>query len=670
MDRGYTPFEIFMIRRYYLLPIILCAYSLQALAVSAQTSETPKTPIVGESGDLDEFLPSINSDIPAEPQPAPTPKSPATAPPPAEARANLNPSVVPPPATAQIARDRGEVERLAAAGNTVAAREYALAALEKNPKDPALLSFIEFTAPARAGIDLKTVNKRIAELMAGMRSDDGTVLASPISFAALPSASARGPATASPAELGTVSAIRNANVLRDAASKIAIKDYASAESALTRHIAEVPGDSSSFRLRALARRLLRRYADSIADAKRALALEPRDARSLRLLSRNLTDLGRPQEALVEADRALALNNKDAPAYLARAAALSAMGRGAEELADLARAAAFDSQFDALYQGALAARGGGAPSARRGPVWFGATAAALLFFSFALFHRRDESSVRLALRKEDHEVLVSMRAEAEPKGFRIMRTLGSGGMGIVYEAIDLSLQRTVALKKLHPEVAGNPRERARFIKEARTVAVLKHPHIVEIHAICEEAKDLFLVFERVPGESLSEKLGRGPVKPVEAVVFLRQIASALDYAHGQGIVHQDLKPGNVMINGGMSKVMDFGIARRVQEVLSTLSKIEIAGTPAYMSPEQEQGVVTPSADVYALGVCAYEILAGARPFPTGGLMLKAQNMYRLPSAVSPGLNTGVDTVIARALAPRPEDRWPTAGSFVDALVRAL
>jgi tetratricopeptide (TPR) repeat protein len=585
------------------------------------------------------------------------------------------PVTFPPAATPEAEQARNEVARLAQTENPAAAREYALAALQRSPEDPALLSFIKLTAPVKSAVDQKTVKSRIAELAAGMRQDEGTgngaILASPISFGAMAGGASRGPA-ALPAGFTTPD-LHGAAALRDATGKIAIKDYAGAEASLTRRIAEAPTDAGAFRLRAMTRRALLRYADSAEDAKQAVALNPRDSRSLHLLSRDLTDLGRPQEALAEADRSLSIDNKDPHAYIARSAALNALGRGDEALNDLAKAASLDNQFDQLYNDAVAVRGGAAPrSARSWPVWLGAVGTALLFFSFALFRKRGDSSVRMALRKEDHDILAAAapRADATPKGFRIVRTLGQGGMGVVYEAVDLGLQRTVALKKLRPEVADNPRERGRFLKEARTVAALKHPNIVEIHAIHEDAEGLFLVFERVPGETLHERLGRGPVNPAEIAAFFRQIAAALDYAHGQGVVHQDLKPANVMIHGGLAKVMDFGIARRVQETLSTMSKIEVAGTPAYMSPEQEQGVVTPSADVFALGACAYESLTGTLPFPTGGLMLKAQKMYRKPSEAAPTLKPGVDAVIARALEPRPEDRWPSASSFVDALSRAL
>lgn len=580
-----------------------------------------------------------------------------------------------PPKTPEAARDRQEVARLVKSDSPAAAREYALAALERSPTDPALLSFVKLTEPVKATVDQKTVKSRIAELAAGMRRDEGAgsgaILASPISFGALSGGASRGPA-ALPSGL-TVPDVRGAAALRDASGKIAIKDYAGAETALTRRIEEAPADAGAFRLRALTRRFLKRYEDSAEDAKRAVALNPRDSRSLHLLSRDLTDLGRPQEALAEADRALTLDANDANGYVARSAAYDALGRAEEALADLSRAASLDSQFDQLYNDAVALRGVAAPrSARYWPVWLGAVGTALLFFSFALFRKRGDSSVRMALRKEDHDAFAAAapRVDATPKGFRVVKTLGQGGMGVVYEAVDLGLQRTVALKKLRPEVADNPRERGRFLKEARTVAALKHPNIVEIHAIHEDAEGLFLVFERVPGETLHERLGRGPMAPAEAAAFLRQIAAALDYAHGQGVVHQDLKPANVMIHAGLAKVMDFGIARRVQETLSTMSKIEVAGTPAYMSPEQEQGVVTPSADVFALGACAYESLTGILPYPTGGMMLKAQKMYRKPSEAAPSLRPAVDAAIARALEPRPEDRWPSASSFVDALSRAL
>ncbi len=579
----------------------------------------------------------------------------------------------PPAATPEIQEDRRELARLVESGDKAAAREFALKALERAPDDPALKALAATTQSAR--VDSKTVAQRAKQLLEGLRKQEDVpqqeaMLASPIAFGA---AGAPGAARPPAGLLTPAPDLRAQAVQREAARKIGLQDYAGAEAVLTRRIEEAPADAGAFRLRALSRRLGGKFAESAADAKRAVELDPRDSRSLHLLSRDLTDLGRPSEGLAEADRALRLNARDADAYVARSFAYAALNRPEEQLADLERAAGIDPQFDGLFREAVAARGGAAPAAKRSwPVWFGAVGTALLFFSFALFRKRGDSSLRVALRKEDHDSVVAAapKLASVPKGFKVVKTLGQGGMGVVYEAVDLGLQRTVALKKLRAEIADNARERGRFLKEARTVAALKHPNIVEIHSIHEDAEGLFLVFERVPGESLHERLGRGALTSAEAASFLRQIASALDYAHQQGVVHQDLKPANVMIHAGLAKVMDFGIARRVQETLSTMSRVEVAGTPAYMSPEQEQGVVTPSADVFALGACAYETLTGALPYPTGGLMLKAQKMYRKPSEASPSLKPAVDAVIARALEPRPEDRWPNASSFVDALARAL
>ena len=578
------------------------------------------------------------------------------------------------PQVSETVRDEREVKRLDQSGNKAAAREYAVEALRRHPEDKQLAAYVNMTAPppAKAGIDFQTVKARAAELLAGMRQDAGpgeAVMASPISWGVMSGAGSKGPTVAgSGAVLGDA---RGAGALRDAASKLGLRDFVGAETVLTRRLELAPQDAAAWRLRSLTRRRMSHFEDSSEDARRALALDGRDTRAMHLLSRNLTDLGRPKEGLAEAERSLIINPKDADAYVARAAALGALGRREEEQADLARAASLDAQFDSVYRESLAARNGGTapkiPLVR--PAWLGAVAAALFCFALALLRKRGGDSVVLPVRRED-SVVPAPLLDAVPKGFRLVKTLGQGGMGIVYEAVDLGLQRSVALKKLRPEVADNPRERSRFMKEARTVAGLKHPNIVEIHSIHEDEEGLFLVFERIPGESLHDRLGRGALPPAEAVAYLRQIAAALDYAHSQGVVHQDLKPANVMVHTGLAKVMDFGIARRVLETLSTMSKIEISGTPAYMAPEQEQGVVTPAADFFALGVCSYEMLTGSLPFPTGGLMLKNQKMYRRASEETPSLRPAVDAAIGRALEPRAGDRWPSAASFIEALSRAL
>ncbi len=560
-------------------------------------------------------------------------------------------------------------------------------ALARHPEDKALKNSRSTQAHQRTVTASKTIKDRAKELLAGLRGERGRSAARRgdpgLASAVRDDGRRRRRAAAvgrgdvgggSPGIAGRDGGLRlSSPLVRDAANKFAIGDFPGAQGLLDRRLAENPSDEPALHLRAFSLRQMKRYQPSAADAKAAITLAPWDASAHRVLIDDQVDMGRSAEALEEADQALRESPGEPQLLVARAGVWDSLGNREKELADLKQAASLDAQFDQLYERALA--GPAAASSRRprsGLVWLGAVGTALLFFSFALFRKRGDSSVRLAMRAEDHAVLArGARPEAAPAGFRIVKTLGQGGMGVVYEAVDLGLQRTVALKKLRAEIADSPRERARFLKEARTVAALKHPNIVEIHAIHEDAEGLFLVFEKIDGESLHERLGHGALRPAEAVGYLRQIALALDHAHSSGVVHQDLKPANVMVSGDRAKVMDFGIARRVQETMSTLSRIEVAGTPAYMAPEQERGgAVGPAADVFALGACAYELLTGRTPFPNGGMMMKAEKKYRPASEVALGVPKAADAAIGRALEPEPGARWPSAASFVEALARSL
>ena len=568
---------------------------------------------------------------------------------------------------------------MAASGDSSGALTSARETLAQHAEDKDQRAFVEVQARGQA--TQTTLKERAQQLLSQIRGDSGeapppgaAIQASPLAFGA-PSA-ARMP---SPEKLAALNAPGpefklSGGLMQQAASKFRIGDLPGAELALTRRIEEAPQDGLAWRQRALVRRELRRFEPSAEDARRALGLAPGDFRARRVLIDDLVDLGRSDEALLLAERALKADPRDAHTLAARARVWESLGRTELQLGDLKAAAELDAQFDSTYQDART-RASGPPSSQRprsGVVWLGAVGTALLFFSFAVFRKRGDSSVRLALRAEDHDLLArGARPDAVPKGFQVLSVLGQGGMGIVYEALDVALQRPVALKKLRAEVADNARERSRFLKEARTVAALKHPNIVAIHSIHEDEGGLFLVFEKVLGETLHERLSRGALPPAEAVAVLRQVASALDYAHSKGVVHQDLKPANVMVSGAHAMVMDFGIARRVAETLSTLSKIEVAGTPAYMAPEQESGGrVGPAADIFALGACAYEFLAGRPPFPGGGMMMKAQKVFRPVSEMTPGLPPAADAVIARALEPEPGARWPSAASFAEALARSL
>lgn len=578
-----------------------------------------------------------------------------------------------PPSTA--AHDRREVERLEQAGDREAARRYALEALERNPKDKDLNSFVKLTAPIKEAVDAKTVKSRIAELAAGMRQDEGAgeaILASPISFGALAGAGSRppAPAGAAPAGAGPGSDVRFVSPLtRAAGTKLQIGDLAGAEALLTRRLDENPSDAMALRLRALTRRELKKYDSSAEDALGALQIMPMDMRALRILLENLVDLGRREEALRIANQAINDYPGDAHALAGRATVWKSLGRPDRQVADLKEAAALDSQFDATLRAAQSAPAAPAPARPRSTVlWLAAIGTALLFFSFALLPRlwnAGKSQMRLADRMAQPARL------AVPAGYSLGERLGQGGMGVVYEGEDRALKRKVAIKILRPEVAESPRERQRFLKEARTVARLKHPNIVDIHSVHDENGEVWLVFERIQGETLHEILGRGKLPVPRVLNLLGQVAAALDYAHAQGVVHQDLKPANIMTAGDVAKVMDFGIARCIRETMSTMSKLEVAGTPAYMAPEQEMGggAVGPAADIFAFGACAYEALSGQMPFPGGYVMIKIEKRYRHLSEVA-ALPSAVDPVIARALDPEPANRWPNAAVFVASLARAF
>jgi serine/threonine-protein kinase len=245
------------------------------------------------------------------------------------------------------------------------------------------------------------------------------------------------------------------------------------------------------------------------------------------------------------------------------------------------------------------------------------------------------------------------------------------MGVVYEAFDEGLQRRVAVKKLRDEASRDPLDRIRIIDEARTVASLRHPNIVEIHSLVEHKRGMYLIFELVDGLTLDKVMDpRRGLSPEQALSLLRQIASALDYSHERGVVHRDLKPANIMVAEGVVKIMDFGIARRVED-LAVRAETAARGTAAYMAPEQEIGQSLKASDVYALGVCLYEMLAGRGPFKNvASYFQKIECNYRPLTELTPSLPPEIDGVVATALSPFPERRYPTAAALCADAERAL
>jgi serine/threonine-protein kinase len=259
-------------------------------------------------------------------------------------------------------------------------------------------------------------------------------------------------------------------------------------------------------------------------------------------------------------------------------------------------------------------------------------------------------------------------------YEIERELAHGGMGDVYLARDNVLARRVAVKILHPDSATDPANIERFRREAQSAAGLAHPNIVKVYDWGQDGDTFYLVMEYVPGETLRELLDRYGRLPVnEAARLAAEIAAALDYADEHGVVHRDVKPGNVLITtGGEAKVTDFGIARADDNDGLTRSGA-VLGTATYLSPEQAQGKpLDGRSDVYALGVVLYEMTTGTPPFraanPVSLAYKHVRESPRAPSSVVPGLPGALDRIVLTAMAKDRDDRYATAGDLRADLLR--
>lgn len=266
----------------------------------------------------------------------------------------------------------------------------------------------------------------------------------------------------------------------------------------------------------------------------------------------------------------------------------------------------------------------------------------------------------------------------PDRYENARLIGQGGMGEIYRAHDRELGREIAVKLLGKRFAGDEGLRQRFKREALTAARLSAtPHVVTIFDVGECDGRPFIVMEHLPGGSLADRARSGPVGPDEVLVWLEQAAAALDAAHAEGVVHRDVKPANLLIDSrGDVSVVDFGIARVVDDTAAGMTAAgTVLGTAGYLSPEQARGEpATAASDRYALGIVAYELLTGGRPFERGSATAEAA--AHIHEAVPPaserqvGLPPAVDAVFARALAKDPARRYESAAAFVEALRGAL
>lgn len=271
------------------------------------------------------------------------------------------------------------------------------------------------------------------------------------------------------------------------------------------------------------------------------------------------------------------------------------------------------------------------------------------------------------------------------GYEVLGELGRGGMGVVYKARQVGLNRLVAIKMILSGEHANPRERARFRTEAESVARLQHPNIVQIYDISQQDGCPWFSLEFVDGDSLYKWTTGKAIDPYDAAAILESLALAIQYAHERGVVHRDLKPANILLAGGdgktlssfTPKITDFGLARQLEQDTRITQSGVVVGTPCYMAPEQVEnpgGEVGPSVDIYGLGALLYELLTGRPPFCAETNFETMRQVVSEdpipPSKINPAVPAGLDKICLQCLEKEPVDRYPTARDLADDLALFL
>jgi eukaryotic-like serine/threonine-protein kinase len=265
--------------------------------------------------------------------------------------------------------------------------------------------------------------------------------------------------------------------------------------------------------------------------------------------------------------------------------------------------------------------------------------------------------------------MAVSADVLGNRYEIGRLIGAGGMADVYEGFDRLLGRQVAVKIPHPQLARDPAFLVRFRREASMAASLTHPGVVAVYDTGQDDDVSYMVMEYVEGATLASVLrSEGAFEPGRAAELAIAVCSALGAAHAKGLIHRDIKPSNIMLaSDGRAKVMDFGVARTVTSSVTLTGSVGIVGTAKYMSPEQASGwQVDARSDLYSLGVCLYEFLAGEPPFDGDSpVVVATRHVYATPPPLRdlrPDLPAAFEAVTARAMAKDPADRYQTAAEF--------
>jgi serine/threonine protein kinase len=262
------------------------------------------------------------------------------------------------------------------------------------------------------------------------------------------------------------------------------------------------------------------------------------------------------------------------------------------------------------------------------------------------------------------------------GYRVLKVLGKGGMGVVFQAEDSALKRQVALKAMLPTLAADASAKQRFLREAQAAAAIEHDHIVPIHQVGEDHGVPFITMPFLKGESLDDRLKRERALPIPEVLRIgREAACGLAAAHAQGLVHRDIKPANLWLEGaaGRIKILDFGLAKAATDAAHLTQAGAVVGTPAYMAPEQAGGQVPdPRSDLFSLGCVLYQACTGQRPFQgpdvIATLAALARHHPRPPLELRPEVPRALSDLVIHLLAKKPADRPPTAQAMVEALER--
>lgn len=285
---------------------------------------------------------------------------------------------------------------------------------------------------------------------------------------------------------------------------------------------------------------------------------------------------------------------------------------------------------------------------------------------------DEPAVPVFLAPSDNPAMLGRLGE-----FEILELIGSGGMGIVLKGYDHELNRYVAVKVLHPHCATSAAARRRFAREAQAAAAIVHQHVVAIHAVDANHYPPYLVMSFVPGESLQQRLTRqGPFEVIDVLRIGQQVAEGLAAAHAQGLVHRDIKPGNILLERNVERVLltDFGLARAADDASLTQSGV-IAGTPQYMSPEQTRGEqVDYRTDLFSLGTVLYTLLAGHSPFRAetamGVLRRVCDDETRPLREINPNVPVWLERFIQKLQAKQPSERFESASQVAELLKGCL